>query len=317
MITSRAITLVTAALLTACEQPWELLETATTVETLRTIHAAEDGTVFMGGTRIHRIKDQDVTERINIISATGGLVENARIEGVLAQTQDVYAWIPGALLRLVGNSFSTQPLPRGVDNQPIADVWSPSALVPFVNDTLVLASSVGGRARLFEGNARAGWAEVREIEGSATEVVWLTRGQSGSVFGGDGRSGASTLVERTSAGWRRIAAFRQTGVFRAAASGNRLFTLAMDGVRGFNLDTFEEENDVSMEGTFFDICTFPDGRAVMVGPPQGPLFPLWILEERGWANVNVGTRETLRSVHCGDDGKILAVGDHGMAVRQR
>jgi hypothetical protein len=146
---------------------------------------------------------------------------------------------------------------------------------------------------------------------------WVAASSEGVVLAGHGRNGAQTLVRRSGGVFEPVDGFPRGDVRRAAITASHLWVITNTGLHAFPLNALTDEDEaLFLTGTFHDVCAFPSGRVAVVGPWRGPLQPVWAFEDGAWRNLNVGTRELLRGIHCGGDGRIYVAGEHGMVARE-
>ncbi|MEW5855465.1 MAG: hypothetical protein AB2A00_42220 [Myxococcota bacterium] len=312
----RASVVILALFSAACAPPWELLETNDTARTMWSVWRAPSGAVLVGADNagiLRRAPDGPVFEPVSIAeSLTGEPAVEDQVVGLQGPSDvDVYAWTPTRFLHSTGGSFRVLPPPE--DGTP----WQPLTVVTLSESDVLVTSTTPDDGDVLFQKFQEGWTRARFSDGTFRQLDWVAASSSGQVFAGHGREGRQTLVRRSGNTFEPVSGFAISGVRRAAVTSDRLWTLTERGVQAVRLDNLStEDTDVFLPGAFYDICAFPSGRVGVAGPSRGPLQPVWIFENGQWTNANVGTREVLRGIHCGGDGRLYVAGDHGMLARE-
>jgi hypothetical protein len=307
-----------------CEPPWDLLETHNASDTLTAITVTSDGALFVAAENVLRADDSlDEFQTLRVIDASASAHSVGPIMGIAGgSVSEVYAFSATALLHSTGSSFSAMPVAASTLGSPLLTAWRPLSAA-FVSGRLLVATAaslVESVPRiLLEGTSLDGFAPVTFDDGVSHPVSFVTVMHDGAVLAGDSQDGAQSLFRRDvgSPDFLALSNLPTTGLLKAAVTTERLFFLTSGGVHAVALeDPATEIAELELGGDFEDLCAFADGRVFVVGPASLLVFPLWTLMDKQWANVNVGTRESLRAVHCSDDGHVYASGDHAVVIRQ-
>lgn len=318
---ARAALLLGCALSCACERPWDLMETGSLEDTFVAIHASAQEVVLGGhkGRFVRRAQGSSAVEEVRALDDRGQSVSGNPVLGMVPGPDgDLYAWTADALLRRTTANFAAVAAPVDQNNRPLARVWNVLSAVEHAGQMLVatrVGDGPGAVLLLLEGSATAGWR--RAVFDDATEhpITWLARAPDGTAWAGDGRAASRSLYTRVGNVWSARGRLAVADTEEAVVAGGRLFQRNATGVRAEALDAPGAIlGELSLRGTFTDLCALSDGRVAVVGPARMPLSSLWVLTGGRWANVNTGTREDLLAVACGPGDRLAAAGQNGMAV---
>ena len=318
--------LMTTALgaLLGCELPWELIETGSLEDRYVAIHNAPQELILATnkGRFLRRAQGQRTMEEVSVLDTEGHTLSGEPVLGLTPGPDgDLYAWTPRALLRRTTGSFVAAPPPEDATGRSLARSWLPLAALSEGNRMFVATQVGNGPAAvrlLLSGTAVGSWQRAEFSDGTPHDVTWLARAPNGSLWAGDGRADARTMFELVGGVWTPRDDAAVADVTQTVLTADRLVQLNTTGVRISRRSTPSVlDGDLSLPARVHAACALPDGRVVAVASADFPAFPLWILQDNRWANINTGTRAALYAVFCDADGRILAAGDSGVAIAQR